>query len=179
MELNIVQRINQFWNWTRIDWFSLLISFTPLLICLFWLIRLILFRKYPNKRRQLVIALIISSILFFLINEVTFKHALIDDLWFRQRPYMAHPELISPIWKQLSDNSFPSSHMASTLLFMTLIIRECPILRPFALIFSLLMAFSRMHNWMHYPSDVIAWAILGVLYGLWWIRTSKKLIKSK
>ncbi|HCB51180.1 TPA: hypothetical protein DEP21_01160 [Patescibacteria group bacterium] len=28
------------------------------------------------------------------------------------------------------------------------------------------MAFSRMHNGMHYPSDVIVGSVLGILYGL-------------
>jgi len=36
---------------------------------------------------------------------------------------------------------------------------------PTGIIFALLMAFSRIHNGMHYPTDVIAGGIFGILYG--------------
>jgi undecaprenyl-diphosphatase len=48
---------------------------------------------------------------------------------------------------------------------------------PWALGFILLMAFARMHNGMHYPSDVLAGTILGICYGLiavWLIRKIAK-----
>jgi len=34
------------------------------------------------------------------------------------------------------------------------------------LIFVLLMATARMRNGMHYPSDVLAGAVLGIVYGV-------------
>ncbi|HCB51179.1 TPA: hypothetical protein DEP21_01155 [Patescibacteria group bacterium] len=69
-------------------------------------------------------------VLFFLINEIGFKHIVTDYIGIRPRPYVAHPDSITPIGKQFSDSSFPSSHMASTLLMMTLLVREMPVLWP-------------------------------------------------
>lgn len=37
-------------------------------------------------------------------------------------------------------------------------------------VFLFFMAFARIHNGMHYPSDVVAGAVLGILYGLAGIR---------
>ena len=120
----------------------------------------------PHKRKQLLISLAIGSLLFLLVNELTFKHLLLDITGMRLRPYVAHQDLITPIGKQFSDSSFPSSHMASTVMILTILVRLFPVSRPIAIIFALLMAFSRMHNGMHYPSDVLAGTVLGIVYGI-------------
>ncbi|HBP00652.1 MAG TPA: hypothetical protein DD454_00320 [Candidatus Moranbacteria bacterium] len=41
-----------------------------------------------------------------------------------------------------------------------------PIMLIPGIAFSVLMGFSRIHNGMHYPSDVIMGAVLGAAYGL-------------
>jgi len=140
-------------------------------------IGIFLFWENPVKRRQLIIALGVGTIAFLLINELFCKHILIDVTGIRPRPYIAHAELITPIGKQLVDSSFPSSHMAGTALIMTLLIRELPLLRPVAILFTFLMAFSRMHNGMHYPTDVLAGTLLGIGYGLLGIWAGKKTYK--
>jgi len=75
---------------------------------------------------------------------------------FKERPYVAHTESITSIGTSFADTSFPSNHMASTLTMLTVIVFFIPGVWPFALVFALMMAFSRMHNGMHYPSDVLA-----------------------
>jgi membrane-associated phospholipid phosphatase len=119
-------------------------------------IGIFLFREHPEKRKQLIIALGVGIIAFFLINELFSKHILIDFTGIRERPYIAHANLITPIGERYTDSSFPSSHVAATALFMILVVREFPLLRPVAILFTLLMALSRIHNGMHYPSDVLA-----------------------
>lgn len=85
---------------------------------------------------------------------------LVDISGIRLRPYIAYKDLITPIGNHLSDSSFPSSHMAGTLMILTILIRLIPTSRPIAIIIALLMAFSRIHNGMHYTTDVVAGIIL-------------------
>ncbi|MEI6118168.1 MAG: phosphatase PAP2 family protein [bacterium] len=58
--------------------------------------------------------------------------------------------------KQYNDSSFPSSHMVLTVAMATVSILLFPAVRPYAILYALLMAWSRMHNGMHYPSDILA-----------------------
>ena len=94
-----------------------------------------------------------------MINELAFKHILTQYIGVVARPYIAYPEFIHAIGTQLIDSSFPSSHMASSLVILTLWIWRSPKRRPSALIIALLVGFSRIHNGMHYPLDVLAGAI--------------------
>lgn len=103
----------------------------------------------------------------------------VDMIGFRERPYVAHTGSILPIGTSFADTSFPSDHMASTVAMLTVLLFFIPGARPFAVVFAMLMAFSRMHNGMHYPSDVAAAAILGILYGIMGIWIAKKIFKSK
>jgi membrane-associated phospholipid phosphatase len=54
--------------------------------------------------------------------------------------------------------------MANICAMMTVMIFFIPGAWPIALLFVLLMAFSRMHNGMHYPSDVLMGSLLGIGY---------------
>jgi undecaprenyl-diphosphatase len=57
--------------------------------------------------------------------------------------------------------------MVLTVAMITVLIILFPAVRPYAILYALLMAWSRMHNGMHYPSDILAGAILGI--GCGWI----------
>jgi undecaprenyl-diphosphatase len=63
--------------------------------------------------------------------------------------------------------------MAWTLMILTILIRAIPWSWVFALIFALLMGFSRIHNGMHYPSDVLTGWLLWIAYWLVWIGASR------
>ncbi|MEI6673178.1 MAG: phosphatase PAP2 family protein [bacterium] len=58
--------------------------------------------------------------------------------------------------KQYSDSSFPSSHMVLTVAMATVMILLFPAVWPYAILYILIMAWSRMYNGMHYPSDILA-----------------------
>ena len=62
-------------------------------------------------------------------------------------------------------HSFPSGHAATSFACATVLSHYAPRLRvPFYVLASLI-AFSRIYNGMHYPTDVLAGAVLGVLVG--------------
>ena len=67
---------------------------------------------------------------------------------------------------RLSDYSFPSGHtLASFEAATVLMIRDKRIGVP-ALILAVIIAFSRLYLYVHYPTDVLAGMILGVSIGI-------------
>jgi len=165
MELEIVKFFNQLGlGW--IDRLTIFISSNTILGIL-GIIITGYFLIYDKKNgRQIAAAAGIAMGLHFLISEIFLKHILPDFGLFRWRPYLAHPGQIIGLGKLNTDSSFPSSHMAYALSLLTVYIYYYRKYWLIALGFALFMAFARIHNGLHYPSDVLAGAILGALYGL-------------
>ncbi|MFL5953653.1 MAG: phosphatase PAP2 family protein [Gaiellaceae bacterium] len=65
-----------------------------------------------------------------------------------------------------STHSFPSGHAATSFACATVLAHYVPRLRVVFFVLAALIAFSRVYNGMHYPSDVLAGSILGVLTAL-------------
>lgn len=61
------------------------------------------------------------------------------------------------------DYSFPSCHTLASFASMMVIWSANPIFGAIALVIAILIAFSRMYLFVHYPSDVLAAMIIGVL----------------
>ena len=81
----------------------------------------------------------------------------------RTRPYDAYPDLIHPHSIE-SDPSFPSGHTASAFALATSLCIRYPkwyVIAPSAL-WAGSVAISRMYEGVHYPTDVMAGAALGV-----------------
>jgi undecaprenyl-diphosphatase len=95
----------------------------------------------------------------------------------RIRPFTEYPNLITLIGIPQMDASFPSSHVASTVAILSVYTYFYRKVWPFALLFVLVMGFARIHNGLHYPTDVLAGIILGIAYGLTAIYLSKKIVK--
>ena len=96
-----------------------------------------------------------------LINELGIKH-LVE----RVRPYIeyhfATPHLFPP-----TSYSFPSGHAGCSFAAAT-VLTLAPIKKHWktlAWIMALLISFSRLYLFVHYPSDVLVGALLGALYG--------------
>ncbi|MFH1048039.1 MAG: phosphatase PAP2 family protein [Patescibacteria group bacterium] len=127
--------------------------------------------------KRIAIAAAIAVGLHFLISEGFFKYFLPEFDLFRLRPYLAHPGELIGLGKLNTSASFPSSHMAYILSLSTIYAYYYRKFLLPAAVFALFMAFARIHNSMHYPSDVLAGAILGALYGIAAIKISKKYVK--
>lgn len=165
MELQIVQFFNQLGQGTIVDTFSYYFSWVPFLI-VFWLILgLIAFIFDQKNGKWIFLGTIIVAIIYFVINDLIIKQTL-ASIFFRERPYLVHPDIISS-GEMLIDSSFPSGHMSVTVAILSVYIYFYRKLWVWilAILFILLMAFSRMHNGMHYPTDVLAGTILGIGYG--------------
>jgi len=142
----------------RIDSLTSFVSSIKMLAILWSVVLLISLIYFPNERMLLLQRVAIVTVLHFAISEGIFKYLLPYFFGARKRPFVAY--------HQFSDGSMPSSHIASTVAMVVVLSSIFPTVLIPGIAFSVLMGFSRIHNGMHYPSDVIAGAILGVFYGL-------------
>jgi len=164
LEIKIVQYCNRIGN-GKIDVPLRFISSIRFLIVFWLLLVIIALVRNPDIVRHFIASVLVVSALHFGVTEGIFKHLSKKMFKPRKRPYVAYPELIKPIGHKFSDSSFPSSHMASTVGMLFVSVAFYPSLLLPAILFALVMSFARLHNGMHYPSDVIVGIMLGLLYG--------------
>lgn len=128
---------------------------------LIWIIAGILLLIFPKTRRW-GITLLVTLGITWLICEFGIK-----ELIARPRPFVLDPShtlLIAPP----SGFSFPSGHTLASFLAATVITRA-PIARGWkiaAWVMAALIAFSRLYLFVHFPTDVLAGAIIGVIAAL-------------
>jgi undecaprenyl-diphosphatase len=79
----------------------------------------------------------------------------------RERPFASHPSIVCAA-APLDQYSFPSGHTLHAVLFGTLILSAFPGLYPILLPFVGLIALSRVILGLHYPSDVLVGAGIGL-----------------
>ena len=179
MDFQILSFINQFWHGTRLDMFSQYISRDRSMIVIraVFVVLVVLFQK--KYRKHILFSFVLAWALFYGVSEIGFKTLLVQETGIRIRPYIAHVNVIQPIGKRYTDSSFPSSHMVITVAMLTVLILIFPAIWPYAIIYALLMARSRMHNGMHYPSDILAWIFFWFFCGWIGVVLSKRVFASK
>ena len=111
-----------------------------------------------KKTRKAGIAAAIALVIGALITNVCLKNMVA-----RVRPYDTYSALI-PIVKRPIDWSFPSGHtcasFASAFVYFRLLPKKYGI--P-ALVLACMIAFSRLYLGVHYPTDVLAGLLIGLL----------------
>ncbi|AKS40931.1 phosphatase PAP2 family protein [Wenzhouxiangella marina] len=80
----------------------------------------------------------------------------------RERPFASHPGIVCT-GVPLDRYSFPSGHTLHAVLFGWLILSAVPALAPLLIPFVALIALSRIVLGLHYPSDVLIGATIGLL----------------
>jgi undecaprenyl-diphosphatase len=116
----------------------------------------LLARPYGNPRWKLASAsALIAAAVALAVNQV------IAHLWDRPRPFTEHPGLTHVLAARTTDPSFPSDHAAAAfaIAFAVLVFsRRAGIA---FLVGAALIGISRIALGMHYPSDVLAGALVG------------------
>lgn len=90
---------------------------------------------------------------------------LIDSHFFRVRPYVVFPQLISQVQRLFYEptvSSFPSFPAAVTFAFAFGIWLENRKIGGLLFFMAALMSFARVYMGIHYPSDIIASAAIGI-----------------
>jgi undecaprenyl-diphosphatase len=170
MEIAIVKFFNR--HFRILDPSAKLISSKILLVFFGIVLTTVVWFFGGKAGKEILFATLLALSLHIIIDEGLLKHVCAKRL----RPYVAHPGEVVPIGKRESDSSFPSSHMSSITAVAVVYLYYFPELYPLLATFILFMAFSRIHNGMHYLGDVIAGTMLGAAYGIFSIYAISYLI---
>lgn len=124
----------------------------------FWIL-LTIFLLSDRRTRVDAGALACALVVHLLVVNVLLK-----NLVYRERPYISRPDILMLITP--TDSSFPSGHTAACFACVAALVdRKSKMWIP-ALILSILIAFSRLYLYVHFPSDVLAGAVIGYLCGM-------------
>lgn len=93
-----------------------------------------------------------------LVGLILYRH--LKNVLVRERPYMTHAGIICA-GKPLDRFSFPSGHTLHAVSFSLIAISAFPLLAWVLVPAAMLIALSRVVLGLHYPSDVLAGALLG------------------
>jgi len=172
IEFGIAKAVNEFGMGTWIDGVSELISSRLFLALLFIVIFLFIASFDRKKGMKIAIAAMVAFSLYYLINEIMIKEVISSLGWERLRPYLAYPNEIIPLGNLNTDSSFPSSHLASltAIVFVLSYYYKKKWVWALSILAVIVMAFSRIHNGMHYPSDALFGILFGLVYGYFAVR---------
>ena len=114
----------------------------------------------PKKTRWTGIAVLISYVGVYLFGQMILK-----NLISRPRPCQVDQafEMLVP---RPSSSSFPSTHSAWAFAAATAIFMKYKKAGIAAFVAAVLIAFSRMYMFLHYPTDVLCGMIFGTLLGI-------------
>lgn len=141
---------------------------------LIWIVVALAFLA-SKKYRKYGFVLISSLLLCGLIGNITLK-----PLIARIRPFDVNTA-IQLLIAAPTDFSFPSGHTMSSFAAATVIFYANRRMGIAALILAALIAFSRLYLYVHYPSDIIAGILIGVLISvstIYIFNSKKKEVKS-
>lgn len=113
-----------------------------------------------KKTRRTGICVLAAYGLSFLLGDTVLKH-----LVARPRP-CALDETVALIVKRPTSFSFPSVHTAFAFSAATVIAHSHKKAAVWVFLAAALIGFSRMYFFVHFPSDVLAGLVLGVLIGI-------------
>jgi undecaprenyl-diphosphatase len=124
------------------------------LTCALWLLA----RPYANSRWKRATATALFSAGLALLTNQAIAH-----LWDRPRPFAAHPADVHLLAAPSADPSFPSDHAAAAFAIAVAVLMFSRPAGAAFLALAIAVSTSRVALGLHYPSDVVAGAIVGTL----------------
>ena len=128
---------------------------------IFWIAWAVLLILIP-KTRKIGLGMGFALILGLLVCNVTLK-----PLIQRIRPYDLQAQLgvtVNLLIESMHDFSFPSGHTIASFEASVVLLKNSKKMGIPALIIAVLVSFSRLYLYVHYPTDVIVSVILGTLF---------------
>lgn len=121
-----------------------------------WILSAVLFMASKNYED------VGEKIIYGLSMGVIFGNLLLKHIFSRPRPFQVDKtkELII---KAPQDYSFPSGHTLASVISACVLINTNVLFGTIAIILCLLILFSRMYLFVHYPSDIAGGIILGII----------------
>lgn len=111
-----------------------------------------------RKTRSWGLILLLSMLLGLIIGEVVLKNIIC-----RIRP--CNLVEVSMLIEKPSSYSFPSGHTCSSFASATVLMKMDKRFGIPAFVLAFLIGFSRLYNYVHFPTDVLCGALLGVVCG--------------
>ncbi len=135
---------------------------------IFWIACAVILLLLPKTRR------IGFGMAFALLMGLVVCNMTLKPLVGRIRPYDLQADLgvtIKLLIDAQHDFSFPSGHTIASFEACTVLMLGNKKLGIPASILAILIAFSRLYLYVHYPTDVIASIVLGTVFGIigWWL----------
>ncbi len=128
---------------------------------------LLLFLKKTRRQGALVLCAMAVGLL---LGELLLKNVVC-----RMRPFQAFPGYATLLISPPSGFSFPSGHTCSSFAAATVLFCSSKKWGLPAFLLAFLIAFSRIFLFVHWPTDVLAGAVLGILCGLLTVFLAKRL----
>ena len=128
---------------------------------IFWIAWAVLMLILP-KTRKIGFGMIFALLLGVLVCNVTMK-----PLIARIRPYDLQAErgiVINLLINAQHDFSFPSGHTIASFEAAVVLLKHSKKMGIPALILAILVSFSRLYLYVHYPSDVLVSVVLGTIF---------------
>lgn len=147
-----------------IDYLFRFISWNWFLVPFLTFLSLAAFFFDKDKGARVFLSIALAVVFHFFFDQFVLKNLMTKFFPARRRPYLAYPEKIKPFGKKSQDSSFPSNHMAGTLSVLTVFLYHYSGWNISIVAFAFLMGLARIRNGMHYPSDVLAGAVLGICW---------------
>ena len=124
------------------------------------MIALILLTLFFKSERKTFFTAALGLILGSLVTILFLK-----PFFMRPRPYAAIEGLVALVKMKKDPNSFPSGHTTAAFAMAMgwQLASEKKWLKTFGWIFAVLMGFSRLYVGVHYPTDVLAGALIGTM----------------
>jgi undecaprenyl-diphosphatase len=130
---------------------------------------LICTKKYRKVGMASLLAISISTIL----TEGIIKH-LVE----RVRPIIAYP-IDNPLIKLPTSSSFPSGHTASSIAVAYVLSTYIKRYKFYFISLAVLIGFSRIYLYVHYFSDVLGGAVVGLISGILSVYIVRKISEKK
>ena len=111
---------------------------------------------------------LLSAGLALAVNKI------IAAIWFRERPFLAHP--IAHPWINSHDASFPSDHSSASFAIAFAVLMIDPLVGALYLLFALVIGAGRLFIGAHYPGDVLAGVAVGLVAALVVVRLAGPLL---
>lgn len=133
----------------------------------------LLFILFINRLKRSGLTFFIFLILSLSVND--FCGSLVKNHFLRLRPF-ENPEISAVQKSAAGSKSFYSNHASNMFTFAMYTSQLIPQVKIPFFIFAGVVAYSRIYNGVHYPSDVLVGALVGLLWGYIFSVLAKKIV---